>query len=177
MSDMKKITKDLIANFKEYLVNEEKSKATVEKYLHDVTVFYVWLGDRELTKALMLEYKEIITESYAPASTNSHISSINSFFDFLGWHDCKVKTLKIQRQIFASKEKELTKAEYERLLKAATDNDNERLYLVMQAICSTGIRVSELKFITVEAVKCGQANISCKGKMRVVLLPKSCAKF
>ena len=110
--------------------------------------------------------------SYAPASANSMLSSINSFFMYMEWYDCKVKTFKIQKQIFANKEKELTKAEYERLLKAAKKKNNEKLYLLMQTICSTGIRVSELRFITKEAVITGQASINCKGKMRVVILPE-----
>ena len=169
---MKIITNEMITKFKNYLICEEKSKATIEKYVHDVAVFAEFMHGDELCKETILEYKADLTQKYAPKSVNSILSSLNSFFTWIGWHDCKVKTLKIRRQIFASKEKELTKAEYERLLKAAKDKDNERLYLVMQTICSTGIRVSELKHITVEAVKCGKANINCKGKMRVVLLPK-----
>ena len=107
-----------------------------------------------------------------PASVNSVLSSLNSFFDYNEWYGCKVKPLKIQKQIFASKDKELSKAEYERLLDAARSGKNERLYLLMQTICSTGIRVSEVRFVTAEAVKNGVASINCKGKLRQVFLPK-----
>ena len=163
----KKITK-----FKEYLINEEKSSSTIEKYVHDVTEFLNWLNNRNLTKSEILEYKRKLINEYAPSSVNSIISSLNTFLDFIGMNDCKVKALRFQRKIFASENKELTKQEYERLLKTAKDKGNKRLYLLMQTICATGIRVSELKFITVEAVKKEKADIKCKGKLRVVILPK-----
>ena len=169
---MRKITNELINKFREYLINEEKSQATIEKYIRDITAFMVWLNGTEVCKSAVIEYKNSIIESYAPASANSMLSSINSFFMYMEWYDCKVKTFKIQKQIFANKEKELTKAEYERLLKAAKKKNNEKLYLLMQTICSTGIRVSELRFITKEAIMTGQASINCKGKMRVVILPE-----
>lgn len=137
----------------------------------------IWLTSREITKILTLEYKKELCEKYAPASVNAAISSLNSFFEFAGWHDIRIKALKIQRQIFSNKDKELTKAEYERLLTAAKNKKNERLYLLMQTICSTGIRVSELKFVTCEAVKKGQAVISCKGKMRTIFLPKELCRM
>lgn len=174
---MKQITTKQILNFKQYLIDEEKSSATVSKYLHDVEIFAVWVGERELGKSVVLKYKAELCERYAPASVNAALSSLNRFFDFCGWHELKVKNLKIQRQIFASTEKELTKAEYERLLTAAKSKKNERLYLLMQTICSTGIRVSELKFITVEAVERGIAEINCKGKRRQVFLPKDLRKM
>ena len=174
---MKKITNILIENFREYLLNEEKAITTIEKYVHDVLVFMIWLSEAEVTKKAVLEYKRELTEKYAPTSVNATISSLNSFFAFNEWYDCKVKTLKIQKQIFASKDKELTKAEYERLLLAAKQKNNQRLYFLMQTICSTGIRVSELRFITVEAVLNGQAYINCKGKMRIVILPKQLCKM
>ena len=174
---MKELTSTIIHDYKNHLINEEKSQATVTKYVADITTFAKWLNEREIDKPTLLEYKEQLITSYAPRSVNSVISSLNSLFDYLGWHDCKVKTLKIQKQIFADKDKELTKAEYSRLLQAAKDKKNERLYFLMQTICSTGIRVSELKFITVEAVKNGQANIHCKGKMRKIFLPKQLCKI
>ena len=101
---MRKISNELILKFKEYLVNEEKSRANIEKYIHDANVFYSWLDKRELSKTEVLEYKEILTEKYAPASVNSILSSLNSFFAYNEWYDLKVKALKIQRQIFASKD-------------------------------------------------------------------------
>lgn len=169
---MKIITEELILKFRNYLIEEEKAKATVEKYIRDVCVFSAWLGDGEVNKAKVMEYKLEITEKHAPASVNSMLSSINSFFMYHEWYECKVKSIKIQRQIFASEEKELTKEEYERLLRAAKAKNNERLYLLMQTICSGGIRVSELKWITVEAVKKCIGIIRCKGKLRKVYLPK-----
>ena len=140
---MKQITNDLIKKFREYLLNEEKAVATMEKYIHDVLVFMTWLAGAEVTKMTVLEYKQELTEKYAPASVNAALYSLNSFFVFNEWYDCKVKALKIQKQIFANKDKELSKAEYERLLLAAKQKKNQRLYFLMQTICSTGIRVSD----------------------------------
>ncbi len=174
---MKRITNELISTFEKRLTDEEKSAATVSKYLHDIEVFAVWVGKSDLVKSVVLKYKAELCERYAPASVNAALSSLNRFFDFCGWHELKVKNLKIQRQIFATTEKELTKAEYERLLTAAKSKKNERLYLLMQTICSTGIRVSELRFITVEAVERGIAEINCKGKRRQVFLPKDLRKL
>lgn len=174
---MRKITNKLIQKFKCYLINEEKSSSTIDKYIRDITVFMVWCKETELNKSVVLEYKQDIVEKYAPASVNSILSSLNSFFAYNEWYDLKLKALKIQRQIFASRDKELTKAEYERLLFAAKQKKNQRLYYLMQTICATGIRVSELKAITVSAIKCGQAAINCKGKMRIVFLPKQLCKM
>lgn len=174
---MRKITNELIHSFKTYLIEEEKSENTIEKYIRDVTFFMIWLAGREVTKILALDYKKELCEKYAPSSVNVAISSLNSFFAFIGWHDIRIKTLKIQRQIFSNKDKELTKDEYERLLTAAKSKKNEKLYLLMQTICSTGIRVSELRFVTYEAVKKGQAVINCKGKMRIIFLPKELCKM
>ena len=167
-----KILFDQIKEYKTHLINEEKCKATIEKYIRDITVFYEWLSGRELTKELALEYKVQLMENYAPTSVNSILASLNSFFDHNGWHEIKLKNLKIQRRIFCQSEKELTKAEYEKLLQAAKDKKNERIYLVMQTICATGIRVSELSYITAEAVKCGQAQVKLKGKIRMIILNK-----
>lgn len=174
---MKIITNELIQKFKNFLADEEKAIATIEKYIHDVLVFMTWLAGAEVTKSIVLEYKQEIVEKFAPASVNSVISSLNSFFSFIEWYDCKIKALKIQKQIFANKEKELTKAEYSKLLIAAQEKKNQRLYYLMQTICSTGIRVSELRFITVDAVIKGQTIINCKGKMRIVILPKQLCKM
>ena len=174
---MKKITQQDIKNFKSYLQNEERSAATVEKYVRDMLAFCEWLGEKTIDKNIVLAYKEHLIETYAPVSVNSMLSSLNSFFRFKEWYDCQVKTLKIQRQIFAKSERELTKAEYEKLLSAALHKNNRRLYYLMQTICSTGIRISELRYIDTAAVKKGQAIIRCKGKMRVVLLPKQLCKM
>lgn len=170
---MRKITKQTIENFKNYLISAEKSSATVEKYIRDITAFVSWTHSSVLNKSLVLEYKQHIIGSYAPASVNSMLSSINSFFNFNEWHDLRIKSLKIQKQIFLSKDKELTKEEYERLCKTALKKRNEPLYLLMQTICASGIRVSELRAVTVEAVKSRQAVINCKGKMRTIILPNT----
>ena len=169
---MRKITTEIKKSFNDYLINEEKSVVTVNKYLHDIGEFQIWLGDKELSKTAVLAYKSYLCDRYAPASVNTALSSLNSFFNFMEWYDLRVKNLKIQKQIFASADKELTKAEYERLLQAAKQKKNERLYLLMQTICSTGIRVSEVRYVTVEAVSRGVSEINCKGKRRQVFLPK-----
>ncbi|MBR5156633.1 MAG: tyrosine-type recombinase/integrase [Clostridia bacterium] len=174
---MKKISNKMIENFKEYLIDEEKSLSTLEKYIRDIRAFTKWCSNAEINKSVVLKYKQHLIENYAPASANSVISSLNSFFTFNEWYDCKVKTLKIQKQIFAERSKELTKSEYERLLNAAKNKKNERLYYLMQTICACGIRVSELSFITIEAVRARKATISCKGKMRIVILPKELCKM
>ncbi len=174
---MKIITNELIQKFKMHLINEEKASATLEKYIRDVVAFMTWLGSRTIEKVIVVEYKQNLIENYAPASANSMLSSINSFFEYMEWFDCKVKTFKIQKQIFANKDKELSKAEYERLLMAAKRKQNKKLYMLMQTICSTGIRVSELRYISTDAVRKGEAVINCKGKMRVVILPKQLCKI
>ena len=174
---MKKITDEQIRKFKKYLIDEERSDATIEKYTRDITAFMHWMGEGDLDKSLVLRYKKEIIEKYAPASVNSMLSSINSFFAYMEWYELRVKALRVQKQIFANKEKELTKSEYKRLLFAAKQKKNQRLYYLMQTICATGIRVSELKAITVEAVESGQATINLKGKTRVVLLPDTLCKM
>lgn len=165
---MSKTVNCAISHFENYLIQEEKSDATVEKYLRDVGAFSEFLKDRELTKQEVMEYKRQITDTYAPASVNSMLVSVNSFLTFIERADCRVKLLKIQRQMFISEKKELTAPEYRRLLKAARGT---RLELVIQTICETGIRVSELRFITVESVECGRAVVDCKNKTRVILIP------
>ncbi len=171
------ITNELIQKFKTYLLEEEKAAATIEKYMRDIVAFVTWICGREIDKQMVLEYKAILKEQYAPASVNSILSSLNSFFAYNEWYGLRVKTLKIQRRIFASSDKELTKEEYNRLLNAAQSKKNRRLYYLMQAICSTGIRVSEHRFLTVEALKAGQATIECKGKTRVVMIPSGLCKI
>ena len=160
-----------ILKFKNFLTFEEKSDLTIEKYVRDITNFSNWLGKKGVTKKLLLEYKNLLIKKYAPASVNSIISSLNTFFIWKKKYDLKIKSLKIQKQIFSKEDKELTKDEYRRLLTAAKNKKNERLYLLMQTICSTGIRVSELKFITVKAVYLKRAVINLKGKTRIVLIP------
>ena len=174
---MKQITQKQIKAYHQYLLEEEKSEATISKYLHDIKAFIKWINSDELTKSNVLAYKNHLVENYSVASVNSMLSSLNSFFIYMGRFDLKVKTIKVQRQIFASSDKELTKIEYERLLQAAKGKNNERLHLLMQTICACGIRVSELKHITVEAVRTGHAEINCKGKRRKVFLPRELCKM
>ena len=169
---MNEITKRIIEDYKNYLIEEEKCPVTIEKYIRDITAFVNWTEGNEITKTLVLEYKSMLTQQYAPASVNSALSSLNGYFGFIERYDLKVKNLKVQRQIFCQSEKELTKAEYERLLKAAKSKKNERLYLIMQTICATGIRVSELKYVDVNSVMTGQAQVRLKGKIRMIILPK-----
>ena len=169
---MMKITEKLILKYKEYLIEEEKSESTIEKYIRDVSTFNEWAGENEITKTQVLVYKKELVEKYTPATVNSIIAALNGFFDYNEWYGLKVKSLKLQQALFCQSDKELSKNEYERLLKAAKDKKNERLYLIMQTICSTGIRVSELKYVTVEAVQQGQAIVKLKGKIRVVIFTK-----
>ena len=166
------LTADIICQFKEHLILEERSENTVEKYLRDIKAFMMFLSGRELTKETVIEYKKQLQEKYAVRSVNSMLASINSLFDFLGWVDLKVKSIKLQQQIYCPEEKELTRAEYERLCRTAEKNHNKRLNLILQTICGTGIRVSELQFITVEAVINGEAVVSLKGKTRSVFIVK-----
>jgi len=172
-----KITLNQILQYKDYLINEEKSEVTVEKYIRDIQAFYKWLDKRELTKQTVLEYKNELINDYAPASVNSVIAALNGFFSYNEWYGLKVKSLKLQRVLFCRSEKELTKQEYNRLLKAATDKKNERLNLIMQTICSTGIRVSELSYVTVSAIEQGQTQVKLKGKIRVVIFTKALCKI
>lgn len=173
----REVTKKQILNFKEYLLDEEKSTATIEKYIRDVMAFLVWMHDAPyVDKGIVIAYKEYLIENYQTSSVNSILSSLNTFFTFNEWYELRVKTIKIQRQIFSSKEKELTRAEYERLLKAAENKKNKRLYYILQTICATGIRISELRFITVEAIRRECAEVRCKGKNRRVILPRDLCK-
>ncbi len=166
------ITASVIAEFKEHLILEERSAATVEKYLRDVKAFAAYAQNSTVTKETVIAYKNLLQENYAVRSLNSMLASINSLFVFLGWHDLKVKSLKLQQQVFCPEEKELTKAEYTRLCRTAERKHNERLNLILQTICGTGIRVSELQYITVEAVRHGEAIVNCKAKTRSVFIVK-----
>ena len=166
------ITAKTIAKFKEHLILEERSEITIEKYIRDVKAFTAYTQNTVVTKETVISYKKHLQETYAVRSVNSMLASINSLFAFLGWHDLRVKSLKLQQQVFCPEEKELTKAEYARLCRTAERKHNERLNLILQTICGTGIRVSELQFITVEAVKQGEAVVNCKAKTRSVFIVK-----
>lgn len=176
---LKFITFELLQQFRYYLKNEERENSTIEKYLQNIQSFANWLQNREVTKENLTAYKEyLIMKKYNPKTINGILSAINKFLVVAGWGDIKVKYLRIQRQLFRSSGRELTKAEYMKLLNKAQELGKERLGLLMQTICGTGIRVSELKYITVEAVKTGKAEISLKGKIRTILLTgKLCKKL
>jgi len=176
---LKEIIVELLDQFKNYLKNEERESSTINKYLHDVQTFANWLQDREVTKENLTTYKEyLIRKKYNPKTVNGIFSAINKFLVFAGMGELKVKYLCIQRKLFRNSNRELTQAEYMKLLNKAQELGKERLSLLMQTICSTGIRVSELKYITVEAIKAGKAEISLKGKIRTILLTgKLCKKL
>lgn len=157
--------------FQNNLKSEEKSANTIEKYLRDVRAFMTYLQGNPITKESLIDYKQkLIEDNYAVRSINSILASINSLLDFLEITDCKVKSLKLQRQVYCPEEKELTREEYARLVKTAKRSGNQRLNLIIQTICATGIRVSELEYITVEAVQRGEATVSLKGKTRSVFI-------
>lgn len=171
------LTENQIVAFVVYLKSEEKSENTVEKYIRDVRAFFSYMNGAEITKEMVIAYKnKLLSDNYAPRSINSMLASINSLLSFLGWADLKVKSIKLQCQIYCPEEKELTKAEYMRLVQTAKQKGNERLNLLIQTICGTGIRVSELQYITVEAVKCDEAVVSLKGKTRSVFIVRELKK-
>lgn len=169
--------KTQIDDYLSHLRDEEHSPATIKQYWHDILCFFSFLDTGELTREAALSYKERLEQEYRPVSVNAKLSALNSFFSFIGRSDLKLKFLKIQKSAYCSAEKELSKAEYLRLVDAAKEKGNERLSLLLQTICSTGIRVSEVKYITAEAVFRGEAVIRLKGKSRTILLPKKLQKY
>lgn len=175
--EKRNITDEFVAAFLEYLEREEKSRNTVEKYIRDVTAFQNFMNGRKVDKEAVIAYKnKLLADGYAVSSINSILAALNTMFTFLGWLDSKVKLLRQQRKIYSSEEKELSKAEYERLLLAARKAGNNRLDLLLQTLCATGIRVSELEFITVEAVHDGKATVYLKGKSRTVFIVQKLQK-
>ena len=165
------LTEELIRAYRRKLIEEEKSAATVEKYLRDVRAFFAFAGQAELTKELVMAYKrQLIDRQYAVRSVNSMLVSVNSLLEYAGCPECRVKAIRQQRQIYCAEERELSRAEYLRLLEAA--KKKPQLRLVMETICGTGIRVSELRYFTVEAVRRGEVTVTCKAKNRTILLPR-----
>lgn len=171
------INEKYVMDYLNYLREQERSKATLQKYQHDLTALIIFLNGNELTKTELINWKESLINRYAPASVNAMLAAVNGYVKYMGWMELMVKPLKIQRSLFLEEEKELTREEYVRLVKVAQSKENERLALVIQTICATGIRVSELKFITVEAVQSGRAEISNKGKLRIVFLSEGLRKL
>ena len=175
------LTQEKIMGYECYLQENEKSAGTIIKYLHDVRALLSWLEEKGkgTSKENVLLWRTYLQEqSLTPRTINAKLSAVNSFFRYIGWEDRRVRFLKVQRRLFRNSAKDLTREEYERLLKTASEQGRERLYLLMETICATGIRVSELRFITLEAVQAGQVEITSKGKVRTILLPgKLCRKL
>ena len=165
-----KLSEKRIEAFRLCLIEEERSQLTIEKYLRDIRAFQVFLGEGEISKQMVIEYKQQLAAQYKATSTNSMLAAVNRFLDFCGWSNFKVKAIKVQKNLFSEPARELGQNEYVRLLNAARLKSNKRLNLVMQTICSTGIRVSELQYITIEAVLKGRSEVVGKGKRRTVLL-------
>lgn len=176
-SEMMVINEKCIQEYQIYLKEQERSSATIQKYAHDLYALLKFSGEGTLTKSILIDWKQVLIEKYAPASVNTKLAAVNGFLQFKGYHGLMLKPLRIQKSLFLEEEKELTREEYVRLVRAAQGKENERLSLVIQTICATGIRVSELRFITVEAVQRGRAEISNKGKLRIVFLPDQLRKL
>ena len=170
----KRITEKELKEYSEYLYKEEKTKSTIDKYIRDLRKLMDYAGEQELTKEVVIAYKTYLQEEkhFKISSMNSYLVAANRFFEYKGWHELRVKTYKVQRETYVSEKKELTKQEYDKLLKAAKDKGKMRLYMAILTICSTGIRVGELKFITVKAVEQGEATVYNKAKERKILLSR-----
>lgn len=173
------ITPQQIVDYGAYLRRQEREGSTIEKYLHDVREFCVWVDGQVIDKKQTAHWKEHLTQSgLAPATVNGKIAALNGFLDFAEWRECRVKPLRIQRRLFRDPSRELTKAEYEKLVQTARRLNLERLALVIETICALGIRVSELRFVTVEALRAGKTEIALKGKIRTIMLPgKLCRRL
>lgn len=174
-----RLTAGQIAAYSAYLRQEERAEGTIEKYLRDLAAFTSWLGENAVTREAPVQWKNhLLSLRYAPVTINSMLAALNGFFQFAGWHDCRVKFLKIQRRLFRDRSRELTRPEYERLISTARGRKQERLALLIESMGATGIRVSEVRYLTVEAARRGWAEISLKGKIRTILLPnKLCRKL
>ena len=165
----RKLSASILADYDRWLRQEERADATREKYLRSIRTFAAWLGGAAVTKDAVTEWKsQLVERRQAPSTVNTALAALNGLFRFLGWEDCRAKFLKIQRHIFRAPERELTRAEYTCLLAAAKNSGDARLALLMESICATGIRVSEVKFLTVEAARCGRAEVALKGKTRTI---------
>ena len=171
-----KLQETMIPPYETALQEAEKSAATMEKYLHHVRQFVAHDAGRRIDKALVLEYKTRLGKLYAPSSANAALAAVNGFLRFWGFESCCVRPFKVQKKLYCPEEKELSREEYIRLVRAAKEKSSERLALLLETICATGIRVSELPYITVEAVARGEAVVHCKGKTRTVFLPAALQK-
>ena len=174
---MHQITEEKVAQFAQMLLKEERSPGTIENYLRHIRAFAQWLNGQEVTLEAVTTWKgNLLDKEYSPGSINAMLLALNRFFKFMGWNDCKVKSLRIQRQMFRETTKELTRKEYVQLLSTAQAQGKNRLVLLMEAICCTGIRVSEVQYLTVKSVREGKAVISLKGKIRTILIPSKLRK-
>ena len=172
------LTPAILKSFQNELTKQERAPATIEKYMHDIRTFYSWLGNREVTPETVHEWKKSLTERFSPGTVNGKLAALNALFAFTGWTDCRARSLKLQRRAFRDDARELTRDEFYRLVNTAERLDKERLSLLLEAIGSTGVRVSEVKYFTVEAARLGRAEIALKGKIRTILLPgKLCRKL
>ena len=166
------IDETTISSFRLYLQERECSAATVAKYMHDVGQLALFCGGRGADKAMLIAFKQALqARGYAPASINSMLAAVNRYLDFAGHSEWKLRYLKVQRANFIRRERELTQQEYRRMVEAARAAGDRRLEMLLQTICATGIRVSEVRAITVESLRAGQAEIRNKGRIRVILLP------
>ena len=179
MKKKMQLTQREFDQFEDYLRHDEREESTIEAYLRSLTRFAEWADGRTITKELAMEWKAALAEAgYRPISVNAMLAAVNKFFTCMGREDCKVKYLKLQRQMFRKSERDLSKEEYQRLVQAAHEKGDLRMELILETICATGIRVGELKYITVEAVRAGVAEIALKGKIRTILLPhRLCRKL
>ncbi len=174
----RRLDEAVLAAFRANLTDREMGGATIEKYMGDIESFMLFLEGREVTRTLVLQYKSLRLKKKASSTVNASLSALNQLFAFLGWTDCRVKFLKVQRSPFRDRGRELKREDYDALVRTAEQLQKKRLALVMEAICSTGIRVSELKYITVDSAARGRAQVELKGKIRVVLLSQSlCTKL
>ena len=173
------ITKERLAQYNAFLCREERSAGTIEGYLRNLEALAAFLGRKELNKERLLAWKEALqAQGLKPATINAKLAAVGSFLRFMGWQDCQVKFLKVQRRVFRERERELTRQEYDKLLETAKRQGRNRLALLLETICATGVRVSEVQYITVEAARMGRAEVDLKGKIRTILLPnKLCRKL
>ncbi len=172
------LTPAILKSFQAELIKQERAPATIEKYMHDIRTFYAWLGNREVTPETVHEWKKSLTDDFKPGTVNGKLAALNALFTFTGWTDCRARSLKLQRRAFRDDARELTRDEFHRLVNTAERLDKERLALLLEAIGSTGVRVSEVKYFTVESARLGRAEIALKGKIRTILLPgKLCRKL
>ena len=165
------ITREQLNGFERRLAEEERSGATIEKYLMNVKQFAVFLKNTEMTKTSIAKWKESLLKEYAPSTVNGKLTALDRFLQYIGKSECRVRHLRVQRRMYRDAERDLTREEYLRLLTAARAQGKERLSLLMEAVCATGIRVSEVQYLTVEAMHSGRAEITLKGKIRTILIP------